>query len=107
MPAVSTYQNTVEHITVSFFGFALADLSSFFLNLFPNGTIYNRFMYILEDNHVFRIILDTGCDGAVVSNSAVPAFLQDAIVCLLDHFKIGSVDFGSIFLVYIILNRRI
>ena len=42
MAAVCTYQNTAEHIAVSFFGFAFADLSTFFLNLFPNSTFYNK-----------------------------------------------------------------
>ena len=59
MTAVCTYQNTAEHIAVSFFGFPFTDFSTLLLNLLPNGTLNNRLVNIFEDDHIFRIILDT------------------------------------------------
>ena len=47
-------------------------------------------------------IRGTGRDGAVVTNSIVPAFLQCTIICLFNYFKIGGMDLGGVLLVYII-----
>ena len=60
---------------------------------------------VYEDDTVlafYDIIGSAGSNGIVVSNSIVPAFLQGTIVCLFNHFKIGSMDLGGVLLVYII-----
>ena len=54
--AIRAYQQTAKHIPFSIFGFPSADLSALFLNLFPDGTVNNWLMYILENDPVFTVI---------------------------------------------------
>ena len=59
-------------------------------------------MHTTESLQSFNVYGTISKDGAVVTNSIVPAFLQCTIICLFNHFKIGGMDLGGVLLVCII-----
>ena len=55
---ISTYQQAGKHIAFPIARAALADFAPFLLNLLPHGTIYDRFVDVLENDPVLTIILN-------------------------------------------------
>ena len=54
--AIRAYQQAAEHIPFPVLGFSSEDFPSFFLNLFPDGTVNNWLMHILKNGPVFTVI---------------------------------------------------
>ena len=56
--AVGTNQQTRKHIFLAIICSSSAPRSSFLLNLLPHGAVYDRFVYVFENDPIFTVIIN-------------------------------------------------